>query len=126
MFGLLPKIKDEPRVAIYVDSPYLKQSRGTGGGSRYEHDFEIEQHERLAAIASRFKKARLVLSYYDHPIIRELYPARRWTIRPLHALKTVMVQRGNGAIAAPTPEILIINGPSYVGDSLFAAGKEEA
>lgn len=66
----------------------------------------------LANALHRFKRARIVVSYYEHPALAELYQG--WTKRRLKATKA-MVNQGTrdkgGAVEAP--EVLIINGPSY-------------
>jgi hypothetical protein len=56
---------------------------------------------------------KLQLSYYDHPLVRELYAG--WTFRELEATKALVNQgmRDKGG-AVKAPELLIINGPSLV------------
>lgn len=103
---LLENIEDAPGVVIYEDPPYWVK------GADYLHDFIEEDHARLAAANQRFKKTRLVISYYDHPRVRELY--RGWTFRecPMNkALGNQGKREKNNATVAP--ELLIINGPSY-------------
>jgi len=68
-FELLERIDDAPGTAIYIDPPYLKK------GSKYIHDFEGADHQRLAELLARFNSARVVVSYYDHPKLAELYPS---------------------------------------------------
>lgn len=76
-FGLLERIADEPGTAIYLDPPYMVK------GARYVHDFDGEHHARLADLASRFTKARVVVSYYEHPRVRELYDGWWFTEIPV-------------------------------------------
>lgn len=106
-FELLPRIEDVENVVIYVDAPYVQK------GAKYIHDFVVEDHARLADALTRFRKARVVVSYYEHSMIDELYAG--WTKRQLKATKA-LVNRGardsGGAVKAP--EILLLNGPSYV------------
>ncbi len=80
-FGLLPKIDDREGTAIYVDPPYLVK------GAKYVHDFTDADHGRLAAELARFRKARVVVSYYDHPRLAELYPG--WTVRRIEVSKAM-------------------------------------
>lgn len=96
---------------IYCDPPYVVK------GAKYVHDFETADHERLAKVLSRFKHARVVVSYYDHPSLAQLYSG--WTIRNLKASKSLVQagKREKGAVAAP--EVLLINGTSLVEDQLF-------
>lgn len=70
VFKILDKIKDEKGTAIYCDPPYFEKS------SKYIHDFESEDHERLALALKRFEKAHVLISYYDHPKLELLY--RGW------------------------------------------------
>ncbi len=66
-FEVLANIKDDEDVAIYCDPPYFVKC------SKYVHDFEGEEHDRLADALKRFKKSRVLLSYYDHPRLKDLY-----------------------------------------------------
>lgn len=113
-FALLEKIDDADGVAIYCDPPYLEK------GAEYVFDFEAEDHERLAGLVRRFTKARVVVSYYDHPKLAELYPG--WTKREVFQTKAMVNEgmrgKGNG-VKTVAPEVLLINGPSYAGGGLF-------
>jgi len=127
-FETLAKIRDEPGTVIYADPPYLSESMT--GSYRYVHDFdsakeaaakvargeEPRTHERLAAALARFRQARVVLSYYDHPRLDALYPD--WTKRYLATNKGLGNSR-RGAKRTPAPEVLLINGPSRVEGRLF-------
>lgn len=106
-FELLPRIEDAESVVIYADPPYVVK------GAKYIHDLAGEDHARLADALKRFKMARVVVSYYDHQLLDELYAG--WTKRHLHATKAMVNQgmRDSGG-AVKAPEILLINGPSYV------------
>lgn len=66
-FDVLANIKDAEDTAIYCDPPYFKKN------SKYVHDFEDEEHERLAQSLKRFKEAHVIVSYYDHPMLESLY-----------------------------------------------------
>jgi len=66
-FEVVDNIADGAEVVIYVDPPYIKK------GSRYIHDFKEADHRRLAQSLARFKKARVIVSYYDHPDLAKLY-----------------------------------------------------
>lgn len=106
--SLLERIEDANGVAIYCDPPYLVK------GAKYVHDFADVHHVQLAALLQRFTEARVVVSYYDHPRLAELYPPDRWTKVSCHMTKA-LVNQGmrdkSGATVAP--EVLLINGPSY-------------
>lgn len=66
-FGILDNIKDAEGTVIYCDPPYLDKS------DKYVHDFTAEQHEQLAQSLRRFKKTRVIVSYYDDPKLESLY-----------------------------------------------------
>ncbi len=66
-FDVLDNIKDEGGTAIYCDPPYFEKS------DKYVHDFEGEDHKRLYESLKRFEKARVIVSYYDHPKLDLLY-----------------------------------------------------
>jgi DNA adenine methylase len=108
---LVSKIDDADEVVIYLDPPYLNE------GGAYEHTFHSgggmfgDDHLRLATEVRRFKKARVVVSYYANDRLAELYPG--WTVRDCTMNKALHVQNKRGAEKSEAPEILIINGPSY-------------
>lgn len=105
-FEIIERIDDQPGAAIYVDPPYVEK------GGKYIHDFEPADHRRLAEALGRFKRARVVVSYYEHPLVAELYQG--WTTVRLKATKALVSQGRrdrSGAVAAP--EVLLISGASY-------------
>ena len=95
-------------MALYVDPPYLKDTRA--GGAKYLHEFEEDDHVRLAEMLGRFNQARVVVSYYDDPRLEQLYPG--WTIRKCYRQKNLHVQNRRGAGTSVAPEVLLLNGPS--------------
>lgn len=116
--GLLEKINDTHRTAIYIDSPYLDETRTSG---RYLHDFkdaggetmfgEPDDHQRLADVLGRFEHARIVVSYEDHPRLDELYPG--WNKMVLERHKNT----GNTASANKSVrEVLLVNGDVFKKD----------
>lgn len=114
IFAHLPRIEDAAKVVIYVDPPYLKK------GAKYLHDFEASHHVQLANELQRFKKTRVVVSYYEDPQLADLYPG--WTKVRLKANKSLVNQgmRDKGG-AVEAPEVLLINGDSFTqrGNQLF-------
>jgi hypothetical protein len=96
----IPNCPDTPETGLYVDPPF------PGPGEKYRYKFTIDQHRELARMLGTFAQARVVCRFYDHPLIRELYPQDRWTWRFLTC--------GRKQTNAPAPEVLIINGPSRV------------
>lgn len=109
VFEILPKIEDAAGTAIYVDPPYLPWSMS--GKARYLFDFPIEQHARLAQILGTFKKARVVVSYYDALQLHELYLG--WTFIDCSRHKHLHVQNKRGSKRTDAPEVLIVNGEAY-------------
>lgn len=104
-FEMIEKIGDEAGVAIYCDPPYIEK------GSEYFHDFEDGDHARLAKLLGRFRKARVIVSYYDHPALIELYP--NWTKVRIDVSKATSHQGRRGVKQTRATEVLLINGPSY-------------
>jgi DNA adenine methylase len=104
--SLLERIEDVPGVAIYCDPPYLVK------GAKYVHDFAAGDHAKLANALMRFKRTRVVVSYYDHPDLAGLYPG--WTLRRVYQTKALVNQGMRDAKGATVaPEVLLINGPSF-------------
>jgi DNA adenine methylase len=104
-FVVLESLDDAIGTAIYVDPPYIEK------GAKYVHDFKPEDHDRLAETLRRFKKARVVVSYYENPRLKDLY--RGWTKVKCYVAKSMV----NGGMrdkkgAQEAPEIMLINGPS--------------
>jgi DNA adenine methylase len=61
-------IEEAPRHAfIYADPPYVEK-----GPELYKHPMSLADHQRLA-VALQHCRAEWVLSYDDHPLVRELY-----------------------------------------------------
>lgn len=102
---LFERIEDAPGTAIYCDPPYLVK------GASYLHDFKVEDHARLAQAVTRFKTARVVVSYYDHPDLQALYPD--WTRVTVEVTKAMSHSGQRGTSAVTATEVLLINGPSF-------------
>jgi DNA adenine methylase len=124
-FKIIPRVGDQSASAMYVDPPYLDKS------ARYIHDFTSDdpdsndplvrkhgQHGLLARQLHRFEKTRVVLSYYDHPALAELYPS--WSIIRLKAggMSNAQVGRTPGNAKSKKQEVLLMNGP-VLGGGLF-------
>jgi DNA adenine methylase len=105
LFEMVEQIQDDAANAIYIDPPYVTK------GAKYLHDFADDDHARLAGLASRFTRTRVVISYYDHPLVRELYAG--WTFVDC-AMNKALVNQGqrDRSVSAVAPEVLIINGAS--------------
>jgi DNA adenine methylase len=94
--GLAERIEDKVGTVVYADPPYLVK------GAKYRHDFTEADHERLAVALRRFEKTRVVVSYYAHPKLQELYLDHGFRL----VEKTTKKQMGNGEATAP--EVLLI------------------
>jgi len=68
-FGACIEKYDKPYTLFYCDPPYVEAEHYY---KKENVDFKPEDHLRLAEILSGIK-GKFVLSYYDHPLIRELY-----------------------------------------------------
>lgn len=99
---LLERIEDAPGTAIYCDPPYLVK------GATYTHDFDTPDHARLAAALQRFRRARVVVSYYAHPALEQLYPG--WARRE-HVVTKALVSAGSrgGQNGTRATEVLLVN-----------------
>jgi DNA adenine methylase len=112
-FDVINNIDDHPQVALYCDPPYLAKA------AEYEHDFTADggifadDHTRLAQALSRFTRARIVVSYYRHERLAELYPPERWTVVDCSMSKGLHNAGKRGNTAREAPELLIVNGPSF-------------
>jgi DNA adenine methylase len=120
-FNIVDRLEDDERTAMYIDTPYAGETRGKikdGAGGRYLHEFNHEasvfapdDHQKLRDILAGYRKARIVVSHYDCPRVRELYAG--WTIIEHTRQKHLHAQNGRGARPKEAPELLIVNGPSY-------------
>lgn len=109
-FDILGKLADEKGTAIYLDPPYCKK------GAEYEHDAprkeaeRKEWHRRLAESASRFRAARVVVSYYPHPWVDEFYPPDRWSRVEVSVTKMIRNTDTRCAAGVKATELLLVNG----------------
>jgi len=109
LFDVLPKLEDRTGTAIYVDPPYIHE------GSKYKNAFKPEDHTRLAEELRRFKHARVVVSYYDHEYLDDLYVRHEPWVKISHTRnKNLHVQNRRNATRKDAPEVLLINGPSMM------------
>lgn len=122
---IIDRFEDVKETAIYADPPYEAVTRSSGAikngaGGKYLHEFDHsggmfgDDHQRLADALRGYRNARVVVSYYDCPRVRELY--KGWTVVEHTRQKHLHAQNGRGARPKEAPEILLINGPSYAKD----------
>ena len=104
----LDRVDDRDEHGLYGDLPFPKE------GLKYLHNpgrkNETEWHRRVAEKLGSLRNCRVVMRFYDHPLIRELYPEPQWTWRFL---------KGRDQANGEKPEVLLINGPSKVSGNLF-------
>jgi site-specific DNA-adenine methylase len=72
-FTFLDRVKDDEGHGLYLDPPW------SDAGLEYKHPFSLDQIRRVASSLSRFERARIVVRFGDHPLVRELFPAGLWT-----------------------------------------------
>lgn len=95
-FDFLMKCKDTCDTGIYCDPPF------PGPGDKYLHEFDEDQHRRLARDLTLFDHARIVCRFYEHPLMTELYRSEQgWNW-------TVVVGGRDQRNAKNKPEILIV------------------
>lgn len=65
--------RDTEEAGIYCDPPWPDD------GDVYNHKFPEAAQRRLALTLGNFQRAKIIVRYGDHPLIRELYPEAHWT-----------------------------------------------
>lgn len=88
--------------AIYADPPYFAKR------IEYAHDFTPKDHVDLAAMLNRYRRARVVVSYYDAPELATLYPPDLWERHEVKVSKASANAR-RGATKTTATEVLLVN-----------------
>jgi DNA adenine methylase len=101
-FALLDDVKDQTGCGVYCDPPFPSAGAGYkhnpgAAGSAEERAF----HERLAAKLTAFKATRVVVRFYRHDLVTELYPRDKWD--------WIELEGGKKQTNAPAPEILLVS-----------------
>lgn len=73
VFDFLTDVKDIDGHGLYLDPPFPEV------GDKYKHQFSRLNHCQLAEQLTAYDRCRVVCRFYDHPLIRELYPESAWT-----------------------------------------------
>jgi DNA adenine methylase len=73
---ILPRY-DGARTLFYCDPPYVFSTRSGHAGRMYAHEFQDEQHVRLAEVLGDLQ-GMVVLSGYPSGLYAELYEQRDW------------------------------------------------
>lgn len=105
-FDLIEGIHDEPGTVIYADPPYIEE------GGRYLYQFKERDHGRLADALKRFRKARVVVSYYPHEILDRLYSGWLKICVPSPKFLMKAGERQASGKVEKAPEVLLVNGRS--------------
>lgn len=102
-FETLIKAYQTPRTMFYADPPYI------GCESYYTVEgmppFTQDDHTRLAALLNA-TPALVALSYYEHPLLDDLYPASRWRRMTWSQSKAIEKTRGRRQMGQ---EVLLMN-----------------
>jgi len=81
---------DSPKTYIYADPPYYI----VGEGSYYsKHDFNRQDHERLANVLKNIK-GKWSLSYYDFPLLSEWFPKDEYVWASKQFAKAAAAKKG--------------------------------
>lgn len=92
-----------PESLIYVDPPYLsteylyKESKG----------MQLDYHRSLAQTLAAVPAAAVVVSYYPHPLLEELYPPSQWERIEIPARAT-MGNKGYDEASLARTELLLV------------------
>jgi DNA adenine methylase len=79
---------DSPSTYIYLDPPYWKTENYYNN-----HDFDREDHERLATVLNKVK-GKFSLSYYDFDLLHEWYPEDKFRWEKKEFAKAAAAKKG--------------------------------
>jgi DNA adenine methylase len=79
---------DSPSTYIYLDPPYWKTENYYNN-----HDFDREDHERLANVLNNVK-SKFSLSYYDFELLHEWYPEDKFRWEKKEFAKAAAAKKG--------------------------------
>ena len=100
-FADVIKKYDSPTTYIYLDPPYWKTENYYSN-----HDFDREDHERLA-ICLKDVKGKFSLSYYDFPLLSEWFPKDQYKWETKQFAKAAAAKKGKPQTMGE--ELLIMN-----------------
>jgi len=92
---------DSPTTYIYLDPPYWKTENYYNN-----HDFDREDHERLANVLNGMK-GKFSLSYYDFPLLHDWFPEDRFRWERKEFAKAAAAKKNTKQNMAE--ELLILN-----------------
>ena len=94
---------DSPTTYFYVDPPYWKTENYYSN-----HDFDREDHERLAD-SLKSMEGKFSLSYYDFPLLSEWFPKDQYVWEMKQFAKAAAAKKGKAQTMGE--ELLIMNYP---------------
>jgi DNA adenine methylase len=100
-FELIQNIEDVTGTLVYCDPPYIVNSLD------YEHDFLPLDHITLAQLLNRFRRTRVVVSYYRHPALADLYPG--WSVTEIEVTKAIALIAKRESCRRKAVEVLLVN-----------------
>lgn len=89
------QVYDSPTTLFYVDPPYIGREKYYAGG------FTEQDHRDLAKMMNNLQ-GKAIISYYDHPLLNELYP--NWRREYFTAPRQVVNGNNNTAV-----EMILMN-----------------
>ena len=92
---------DSPTTYFYVDPPYFKTENYYSN-----HDFDREDHERLAN-SLKSMEGKFSLSYYDFPLLSEWFPKDQYVWEMKEFAKAAAAKKGKSQTMGE--ELLIMN-----------------
>jgi DNA adenine methylase len=92
---------DGPKTYFYTDPPYWKTENYYSN-----HDFDREDHERLANVLKEMK-GQFSLSYYDFPLLSEWFPKNEYVWESKLFAKAAAAKKGKAQTMGE--ELLIMN-----------------
>lgn len=113
--GLIARFGPDPTACLYLDPPYLDETRSAP--SCYRHEFQEEGQHRALAAACEGAKATIVVSGYHSPLYDELFDG--WDVTD----RLVVRRAGNGRTRRldNAVEVLWSNRPFPVAGDLWSA-----
>lgn len=106
-FERLIKKYDSPNAFFYLDPPYV-------GTEHYykstQVDFLLDDHRRLASVLKGIQ-GKFMLSYYEHPLVRELY-GKKYRVLTKEGVKSscgAILGNRDGLVRPRSEELVIMN-----------------
>ena len=84
------RLYDAPNTLFYCDPPYYHETRGDS--KAYGFEMDEEQHRAFAKVVNECS-AKVAVSGYDHPLMKELFPNSKWK-KTLGNEKTIHSTKG--------------------------------